>query len=254
LDEFKPCLFRTADCGETWTSISGNLPDGKPVNVVAQDRKNPDLLFAGTEQGVYLTIDGGANWVPFKNNMPWVKVTDLVIHPRENDLIVASYGRGAWIADIAPLQEMKASVLDEDAHLFDIEPRTQRIHTVAGNYQLLGDSHLLSPNEPNAVILHYYLKAKAADPVKITISGPDGKTVADLTGPGEAGMNTASWEMRVRKPGQPMSWDWDTGMSGMVEPGEYLVNLEAGGRTLTKKAVIRYRQGWTFGAVPTIIK
>ncbi|MCX6564895.1 MAG: hypothetical protein NTW38_00475 [Candidatus Aminicenantes bacterium] len=254
LDEFNPVLYRTTDYGETWTSISGNLPSGKSVNVVVQDRKNPDLLFVGTEQGVYVTIDGGATWVPFKNNMPWVKVTDLVIHPRENDLVVASYGRGAWIADIAPLQEMKKSVLDEDVHLFDIEPRTQRIYTVTGNYQLLGDSHLLSPNEPNEVILHYYLKAKAVGPVKITVSGPDGKIVTELSSSGEAGMNAASWDMRVRKPGQPMSWGWDMGMSGMVEPGEYLVKLEAGGRTLTKKAVIRYRQGWTFGAVPTIIK
>ena len=252
-DEFKPCLYRTTDYGETWTSISGNLPSNKSINVVVQDRKNPDLLFVGTELGVYVTIDAGTSWVPFKNNMPWVEVTDMVIHPRENDLVVASYGRGAWIADIAPLQEMKPGVLDESVHLFAIKPRTQRIYTVTGNYQLLGDSHLISPNEPNAVAVRYYLKAKSATPVKITVSDADGKVLSEMTGAGEAGINSVFWGMRVQKPGAP-AWEEDYGTDNMVEPGEYLVKIETGGMVLTGKAVIRSRQGWTFGPIPVIIK
>jgi len=252
-DEFKSCLYRTTDYGETWISISGNLPSNKSINVVVQDRKNPDLLFVGTELGVYVTIDAGTTWVPFKNNMPWVEVTDMVIHPRENDLVVASYGRGAWIADIAPLQEMKPGVLDESVHLFAIKPRTQRIYTVTGNYQLLGDSHLISPNEPNAVAVRYYLKAKSAAPVKITVSDADGKVLSEMTGAGEAGINSVFWGMRVQKPGAP-AWEDDYGTDNMVEPGEYLVKIETGGMVLTGKAVIRSRQGWTFGPVPVIIK
>ncbi len=252
LDEFKPVLFRTSDYGETWTSISGDLPADKPVNVVVQDRKNENLLFVGTDQGVYVTIDGGAHWIPFKNNMPWVKVTDLVIHPRENDLVVATYGRGAWIADIAPLQELKKGLPANDVHLFEIEPRTQRVYTVAGNYQLLGDSHLFSPNEPNAVIINYSLREKTEGPVKITIGDSTGTVLAEISGKGEAGMNTVSWAMRLRRQGPPGGEGFGGG--GLVDPGEYTVKLEAAGRTLTGKAVIRHRQGWTFGAVPVIIK
>jgi len=254
LDEFKPVLCKTTDFGETWTSIVGNLPAGKPVNVVVQDRKNADLLFVGTEQGVYVSVDGGKGWVPFKNEMPWVKVTDMVIHPRENDLVVATYGRGAWIADISPLQEWKPGIASEDVYLFSIEPRTQRVYTVAGNYQLLGDSHLFTRNEQNAVIIRYFLKAKTEGPVKIIVSDAAGTVLAEITGKGEAGMNTVAWGMRLRRQGQ-RAMDYEGfGGGGMVDPGEYTVKLEAAGKTLTGKALIRYRQGWTFGAVPTIIK
>ena len=189
----------------------------------------------------------------FRNNMPSVEVTDLVIHPRENDLVVATYGRGGWIADISPLQEMTPAVLDKDVHLFAIEPRTQRIVTVTGNYQLLGDSHLFTPNEPNAVAVNYYLKAKAAQPVKITVSDAGGKVLSEMTGAGEAGLNTAYWSMRIRRPGAP-EWADDYGNDNFVDPGEYSVKVEVGETVLTGKAVIRARQGWTFGPVPVVIK
>ena len=88
------------------------------------------------------------------------------------------------MTDITPLQEMTAAVLDEDVHLFDIEPKTQRVTGGIGNYQLLGDSHLFTPNEPNAVVINYYLKAKAAGPVKVTVADPYGTVLAELDGQG----------------------------------------------------------------------
>jgi photosystem II stability/assembly factor-like uncharacterized protein len=252
-DDFRPCLYKTTDYGETWTSLSANLPADKCLNVAIQDRKNPNLLFVGTEQGVYLSLDGGKSWFPLKNNMPWVKVADLVIHPRENDLVVGTYGRGLYITDITPLQEIKDEVLSQDVYLFDIEPRTERVYGGIGNYQLLGDSHLFTPNEPNAVVANYYLKDKAASPVKIKISDPYGKVLAEMNGKGDAGLNSVQWGMRVQRPGQAGPQFGGMG-GGMVEAGEYVVTLEAAGKTLTKKAVIRGRQGWTVGPVPQIIK
>ena len=251
-DEYKPCLYKTADYGETWTPITGNLPDGKPVNVVVQDRKNANLLFAGTEWGVYVTLDGGKTWAPFKAGMPWIKITDLLVHPRENDLVVASYGRGAWVTDVTVLQEWKDSIAAEDVYLFDIEPRTQRVYTVIGNYQLLGDSHLATPNEPNAVVVNYWLKAKSAGPVKVRIADPYGKAIAELEGKNEAGLNAALWDMQPREPGKPARRFWEE--PEMVPPGEYVVTVEAGGKTLVKKAVIKGRKGWTFGPVPSEIR
>ena len=92
-DEMKTVVMKTTDFGKTWTSVAGNLPD-RSLDVVVEDLKDQDILFAGTDKGVFATLDGGRNWVAFKGNMPTVPVTDMVIHPREHDLVVATYGRG----------------------------------------------------------------------------------------------------------------------------------------------------------------
>jgi photosystem II stability/assembly factor-like uncharacterized protein len=255
-DDFRACLFKTTDYGETWTSIGAGLP-AKPVNVVVQDRKNANLLFAGTEQGVYLTIDGGKTWVPMKGNMPWVKVTDLVIHPRENDLVVGTYGRGLWIMNITPLQELNDKVLDQDVYLFDIKPQVQRVTGGIGNYQLLGDSHPMTPNEPNAVTINYYLKDKTAAKVNIKVTDPYGKVLRELSGKPEAGMNTVLWDMRAPRPQGQGAGGVPGGFGpggGMVDPGEYVVTLEIGDKKLTKKALIPRRMGWALGPFPSVIK
>jgi hypothetical protein len=145
-------------------------------------------------------------------------------------------------------------MLAEDVHLFDVEPRTQYIYGGMGNYQLLGDSHLLRPNEPNAVAVNYYLKAKAAGPVKVTVADPYGQVLADLTGKGEAGLNAVLWFMRVQRPGQQRGGFGGFYGGRLADPGEYVVTLDVAGTKLTKKAVIRGRQGWTVGPVTSVIK
>ena len=250
-DDYRPCLYKTTDYGETWTALDAGLPRDRSLHVVIQDRRNPALLFVGTEQGIFVSFDGGQGWQPFKGNMPSVKVTDLVIHPRENDIIVGTYGRGLYIADISPLQEFAPDVLAKDVHLFAVEPRTQYLYGGIGNYQLLGDSHILSSNEPNAVAITYYLKAKGTEKAKIKVADAAGEVVAELTGPAEAGLNRVLWDMRVsrgQEPGAPFR-----GRS-LVEPGTYTVTLEAGAAKLAQKAVIRGRVGWTVGPVPVRLK
>lgn len=125
-----------------------------------------------------------------------------------------------------------------------------------GNYQLLGDSHLLTPNEPNAFAVNYYLKAKLAGPVKVTVITLEGETLAEFDGKNEAGFNTAAWDMRPRRPGRKPAPGADPGFGGprLVAPGEYVITLEAAGTKLVKKAVVRYRQGWTVGPTPVIIR
>jgi len=255
-DDFRPFLFKTADYGETWTAIAGDLP-AKGVNVVVQDRRNANLLFAGTDQGVYATIDGGGHWVPFKNAMPWVKVTDLAIHPRESDLVVATYGRGLWIANITALREFSAETLARDAVLFAIRPQAQRVTGGMGNFRLLGDAHLATPNEPNAVTIHYYLKARAKDKPKITIADPYGRVLRELAGPGETGINTVLWDMRAVAPGgSGARGGGGRGFGGgaLVDPGEYVVTLDVDGAKFTQKAVIPRRMGWAVGPFPVEIK
>src|SRR6185369_6240557 len=150
-DDFAPYLYKTTDGGKTWTSIAANLP-AAPINVVVQDRKAKDLLIVGNDLGVFVSIDGGARWAQMKANLPAVAVHDLTIHPRENDLVIGTYGRAFWTGDITPLQELSSNVLDEAAHLFDVEPRARYGFSTQGmNYHLFGDRYLEAPNEPEAL-------------------------------------------------------------------------------------------------------
>ena len=125
LDDLKPYLFVTSDYGATWKSIVNNLPKWGTVNVVREDAKNKDLLFVGTEYGLYVSLNGGAEWKPFMSGMPTMRVDDILVHPRDNDLIVGTHGRGIYILDdITPLQQMSQKVMDSDAHLFEVRPGT----------------------------------------------------------------------------------------------------------------------------------
>lgn len=242
-DDFKPYLFRTTDYGRTWTSISAGLPDS-PVNVVIQDGQNPDLLFAGTDNGLYVSFDQGKSWLPFHNNMPAVKVTDLVIHPREADLVVGTYGRGIWVTNIWPLREMKPEILNQPVYLFTVRPAIQKQYPVFGNYHLTGDSHLFTPNEPDEVVIHYYLKQEAGEKVKVGIYDAERKILRELEGPGKAGLNRLSWDMRKAGEGRP---------GPRVEPGKYFVVLQAAGAKLERPALISKRISWSLGPQPVVL-
>ena len=250
-DDFKPYVYKTEDYGATWKAITEGLPD-RSVNVIVEDRKNPNLLFVGTDGGVFVSIDGGARWHRFKSNMPSVRVTDLVIHPRENDLVVATYGRGIYITDISVLQELTPEILNKEIHLFSIEPVMQRITRNWGNYRLYGDRVLVTPNEPNAVTINYYLKSSLPSKVKITIKDPDGHILRELEGPAEAGLNRVLWDMRALKPqeGAAPIEPFSRRATNLVEPGQYLVIIEAAGQTLQAKALIKGRQSWAIGPFP----
>ncbi len=225
-DDFKPYLFRTTDYGSTWTPIHANLPD-QPINVVVEDRKNRNLLFAGTDAGVFVSIDAGSRWAWMKGNMPNVPVHDMIIHPRENDLIAGTYGRGIWIADVSVLQQLDDKVLADDVRLFDIEPRTPFNESGWGNYDLYGDRYHSTPNEPNAVIVNYYLREPGAAKITVKISDLAGMLLRTLDGTALKGLNQVAWNMRDGE-GRPAA------------EGRYVVTLVVGAREQAKSAVIRH--------------
>src|SRR5205085_11354153 len=110
--DYKPYLLKSADAGRTWNSIAGNLPENGPVLAFAEDPVNPDLLFAGTEFGLFFTVDGGKKWIQFKGDFPTIAVRDLKIQARESDLAAATFGRGFYILDdIQSLRELKPDTL-----------------------------------------------------------------------------------------------------------------------------------------------
>ena len=192
-DDFRPFLYKTTDYGQTWTSLVGNLPN-ESINVVREDVKNPNLVFAGTDMAVFVSIDGGKVWSKMKGNMPTQPVHDLKIHPRENDLIVATHGRGIFIADISFLQELTPEVLAEDAHLFNVEPKAKWIRGLQPETSSMNYS---APSEPAGILINYYLKAKATGEVKIAVYKGH-KLVNEIAGVNAPGFNQVSWDMMMR--------------------------------------------------------
>jgi len=243
-DDYRPFVFRTEDFGETWAAIGADLPEGT-VYVIAEDRKNADLLFVGTEASVFASLDGGRSWRRFGSGLPSnALVHDLLIHPRDNDLVVATHGRGLFAVDITPLQEMKGAYWTSDVHLFAVEPRIPwpvRRRKLEGSD---GDRKFSAPNEPAGLVINYYLKAAANDKVVIRVTDPYGEPVAVLEGTGAAGLNSIVWDMR-RAPAQaPAGPGQATGQARprfapLVPPGDYVVVLETGGQKLTQRTRVR---------------
>jgi len=191
--DFSPYVYKTNDFGNTWISIANNLPD-EGINVIKEDRKNPDLLFIGTDRTVYVTMDRGKTWNEMKNNLPTIPVLDLVIHPRENDLVVGTFGRGFYIADISVFQELSQDVLANDVYLFKIEPKVQ---WVMPSQNTVSAQNFEGENEPFGAVISYYLKVRHPEGVNISVY--DGSIqINELTGPGEAGLNTVEWGMTKR--------------------------------------------------------
>ena len=170
-----------------------------PINVVVQDRKNANLLIVGNDLGVWVSIDAGAAWTRLKANLPTVPVHDLTIHPRENDLVLGTYGRGIFIGDITHLQELSAEVLAKPLHLFAVEPRAAYGFRALGNFDLFGNKYIEVPNEPDALVINYYLRATQDGGAQVTICGHHGRPVAELKGPSEAGINRVQWNMRAAR-------------------------------------------------------
>jgi photosystem II stability/assembly factor-like uncharacterized protein len=262
-DDFRPFLYRTDDFGATWRSIAAGLPN-EPINVVFEDHRNPDLLFVGNDTGVFVSINGGAHWLKMNNNMP--NVHDLLVHPRDNDLVLGSYGRGFWITNIAPLQQLNTTVLAADVHLFDIAPTVQRVNWLFGaNDYFFGQRHVQMPNPPSGMVIQYYLKSGADTAASVVITNAGGAEVARLTGTANTGINTVVWNTRKAP---PTATDGGRGRGGvpppgrggpaiidlLAPPGDYTVTLEVASRRLTRQARITKTQGWTLGGAPVIIR
>jgi hypothetical protein len=243
-DVYAPFVFRTDDFGESWTAIGKGLPDGT-VYVVAQDRKNADLLFVGTEMGVFVTFDGGKQWLPFGTGLPpYALVHDLLIHPRENDLVVATHGRGLFSTDISALQEVTAKIWDEDVHLFAVEPKIQWPRRSIG-FTIGGERQFVVPNEPAGLVVNYLLKVDMSGPVKVRVTDPYGTDVAAFDGSGKAGLQSVVWDFR-RTGAAPSASAQPPAPAGarggarpVAAPGEYVIVLEAGGKKLTARATVR---------------
>jgi len=198
VDDTAPYVFKTTDLGESWADISGNLPRANPgttIHTIVADAKNPNLLFVGTEFGVYVTTDGGTRWEKFMNGLPPVAVHDLVIHPRDADLVAGTHGRSIWIADdITPLQQLSQAALSSDVHLFRTRYGTKWLDFSKGRIQSF--FKFRGPNPPRGAPIDFYLASDPDDSMKIEIEDPFSGRVANLTIAGSAGINRVRWNMQ----------------------------------------------------------
>ena len=264
-NDYTAYFFKTSDYGKTWTRLDLGLPATKTgwPHVIRQDPKNRNILYAGTELGLWVSFDGGSHWTSLRQNLPPVPVRDIQIHPRDNDLIVATHGRGMYILDdITPLQHI-GEAMAADATLFDVRPATRwSIWNKDGN---LGQAVWKGANPPEGATIDYYLKSPAQDAV-ITIADKSGKTIRTIRPvPHQAGVNRAEWDLRYDGPtgagggrggrggGRANAGRGAPGAQGpapeppaggggrfgggggpFVLPGEYTIKLHADGKDFTK--------------------
>ena len=240
--DYAAYVYVSEDYGQNWTRITDGLPHGWSVNVVAEHHRAPNLIFVGNEVGVFVSVDRGGHWVQLKNNLPVVPVDDILIHPRDNDLLVGTHGRSAWIlADVSPLEQLSADVLAEAGRVFP-SARESIMWAERGDWPFQGATYS-APNPPRGARIRYYLRDEWEAPVvaeeeggeegdgngaadddgagdggdvgggapaggadatfALTITGADGNHIRTLEAPSEPGINEVIWNWRHDPPYEP---------------------------------------------------
>ena len=259
LDDYRPYIFRTTDFGKSWTKITTGMPEKSYVHAVREDPKRKGLLFAGTENGIFVSFDDGAHWQSLRLNLPTTPIHDLTV--KNGDLIVATHGRSFWILDgISALRQMNASTAGEEVHLY--QPSMAIRYRGAGF--ALPATVPVGANPPTGVVLDYYLKSAPKDGITLEILDAKGTVIRKYSSkkasegaspdeeefgisrpgeklPAEAGLNRFVWDMRSEAPATvPGAVSWGGRPSGpLVVPGTYQIKLTGAGKSFTARAEIQ---------------
>jgi photosystem II stability/assembly factor-like uncharacterized protein len=252
-DDFNIYLFKTTDYGETWKSITNGIPKNQgTLHTVREHPRNRDLLFAGGEFGLYVSFDRGENWQELKNNLPRVPVDDIAIHPRDNDLILATHGRSVWIMDsIAALDQMNSKVAASDLQAFDVRPAV--MWRMARKRDFDAHDVFVGANPPAGAIIDFWTKSKPdLKDVKISILDASGKAIAAVKPTSvDAGVNRAIWNLRIDRPVPPTQQEIaqaerfaaaggepPTVGGPLVDPGDYTVEISVGANKSSRKFTV----------------
>ena len=241
--DFKPYLLKSTDAARSWTSIAGDLPANGPVLAIAEDHVNPQLLFVGTEFGLYFTIDGGKKWTRLKGGFPTIAVRDLAIQRRTNDLVVGTFGRGIYVLDdYTPLRLLKPETLQQDTLLLPVKDAPMYIQTRQYGLRgkaFQGEAFYAAENPPFGATFTYYLKddvktrkqrrreaekeaekKKATAPypsndelraeaeeeppsILLTVTDSSDRAIRTISGPVTKGFHRVSWDLREPAPALP---------------------------------------------------
>jgi photosystem II stability/assembly factor-like uncharacterized protein len=227
--DMRPYVYKTADYGKTWAPV---VSQGSSVrgfaHVIKEDLVNRDLLFLGTEFGLWVSLDGGRQWAQYKGGeLPNVPVLDMVIHPRDHDLVIATHGRGIWIVDdITPLRAMTTETLAKDVVFIESKPSIQRL--IASGGWANGDAQFVGPNtHDDATITYYQKKRHIFGDLKIEIFDEGGKFQGVIPTSKRRGLSRATWSMRLKPPQVPTAATAAGGafLGPRVLPGTYTVKM-----------------------------
>lgn len=262
LDIDRPYLFKTTDFGETWTTLSKEIPQDVYLHVVREDPANPNILYLGTERGLMMSLNGGIQWQPLKLNLPTVPVHDLIV--KNNDLVVGTNGRSMWILDdLTPIRQWSSAIAAKPVHLFPCQPAIRwNIASSFGWHEMAN-----FPNPPYGAVLHYHLKEDAAGPVRIEVRDEEDNLVAKLRGGDpkppmgdeedeegtddaedepevsrKAGLHRVVWDLSYdgAKPIQNAVIDMGNVQAGpKVNPGVYHVHLIVGEETIVAPVEVK---------------
>jgi photosystem II stability/assembly factor-like uncharacterized protein len=242
--DMAPYVFRTTDYGKTWTTLV-SAQDAKGIrgyaHVIKEDLEKSDLLFLGTEFGLWVSIDGGKSWAQFKgNHFPAAAVRDLAIHPRENDLVLATHGRGIWIVDdIVPLRGLTNDVTSQEVAFVSARPVQQRIEGNGGWAN--GDAVFVGDNPPDAAVITYYQRTRHLfGKLKIEVLDSTGRVVDEVPASNRPGLNRVTWSMREKPPRVPPAAQIAfAGTRGpRLVPGDYTVRLTKAGKVYETKFTV----------------
>ena len=268
LEDYQPHIYRTRDAGKTWTEITSGLPPSVYVQTVKEDPQRRGLLFAGTERAVFVSFDDGDRWKSLQLNLPAASMRDLAIH--EDDLIVATHGRGFWVLDdITALRQINDDVVKADAFLFR-PADALNITPGSDNGTPMPRDEPLAENPPYGALIDYYLKSNANRPVTLEILDPSGDVIRRYSSEDKptrvnpdtlnipsfwvrtpeplsaaAGMHRWIWDLRPTPPQRPAGGGGGGGGGfggrgvSAVLPGTYTVKLTTGGKSYTQPLVVK---------------
>ena len=236
--DMKTYAYKTTDYGKTWTALPAQESGARGfAHVIKEDSVNPNLLFLGTEFGLWISVDGGQHWAQYKgSNFPAVPVDDIAVQARESDLVLATHGRGIWIIDdISPLRTLTPEMMSKEATLIPGKA-VQYFDTFGGWAE--GDETFVGRSRPGEAQITYYQRARHIfGDLKIEILDPNGKQVDSVAGSKHRGLNRASWSMRVKAPAVPPAATalFEAAQGPRVLPGTYTVKMTKGDNVYTEQ-------------------
>ena len=240
-DDDAPYVFVTEDHGKNWTSITEGLP-AESTRVLREDHVNPDLLYLGTEFGIWVSLDRGAHWARLNNNLPRVAVHEIALPATAGEIVAATHGRSLWLLDILPLRQSAGRALTAETHLFT--PGTAVLWGGTTAKRLYGHKRYVGQNPPAGAVFQYVLR-QPAKLVTLEVRDIDGVRIARMAGPTRAGLNRVTWNLRRPRNRRTPAAGGDRGRArfnsrfgSRVNPGTYRVVLDVDGKTTTSRLTV----------------
>lgn len=240
-NRFEPHVVRSDDYGATWRDISSGLPEFGPTKSVVVHPRNGELVFVGTEFGVYFSRDGGDHWLPLRAGLPTNSVQGIVVHPRENDLVIGTHGRGFWVLDDLSLLESLTDEVVGSPSFLAAPRRATQLRDLNRGRKNFGHSYWTAKNPPRGAIIDYWIGDSAVgQPVMLEILDAHGEIVRRIKEPDAArGAKRTVWDLRHEAPPSDSESSWSKPLGRFVLPGKYQLKLSVGNQVHTQPLTVR---------------